>query len=57
MRTQDDYVVDGRLDIEAVKAAGHGRGEWCVECEEYNPCSLAWAADRLGRQRARTDAR
>lgn len=51
-RTQDRYVTDGRLDIEAIRSAGHGRGAWCAECEENNPCSLAWAAERIGQLRA-----
>lgn len=53
MRTsQDQYVTDGRLDIEAIEADGHGVGDWCKACQEDNPCSLAWAAERLGDFRA-----
>jgi len=53
MHDTDKYVTDGRIDIEAIENDGHGVNEWCKLCGEPNPCSLAWAADRAGRFRAR----
>jgi hypothetical protein len=52
MHDSDQYVTDGRIDVEAIEADGHGEGDLCGICGEANPCSLAWIADRLGRQRA-----
>jgi hypothetical protein len=51
MQDTDRYAVDGHIDVEAIERDGHGAGDECEICGEMNPCSLAWVADRLGRQR------
>jgi hypothetical protein len=51
MHDTDRYVVDGRLDVEAIERDGHGRGAFCRSCEEVNPCGIAWAARRVKRMR------
>lgn len=53
MRTQDQYVTDGRLDVEAIERDGHGDGDFCRLCEEYNPCSIAHAAEFVTELRER----
>lgn len=57
MHDTDRYVVDGRMDVEAIERDGHGEGEFCEPCGEVNPCGMAWAAGRVGRLRAARTAR
>jgi len=52
MARGDEYVVDGQLDIEAIRAAGHPPRGWCPICEEQGPCGLSWLAKRIGRFRS-----
>jgi len=53
MRTQDQYVIDGRLDVEAIERDGHSQGDWCDVCDEQSPCAILHAAEFVTELRER----